>query len=598
MSHHDTNHGGECDHHHDAEEEWEDDFPEPTAEEIFGPQVPAEPIRLQAGPVELWFDPDWAILRKFVVDGHEALRAIYPAVRSSQWKTAPPRISDLKVESAEASFRMTFACEHVDTETGVDFAWRGEIVGTAEGTVRYRFEGAARSAMKTNRTGLCVLHPILPTAGRPVTVTHVDGRDEATVFPSLISPHQPFFDVAALTHEVAPGLRARVSFDGDIFETEDQRNWTDASFKTYGGALSNPIPLAFAAGHAVRQEVTFSLTSARPPAAAPADARPVEVTLPTTGTIRLPSIGPRFAPEAGDPDEARVALWRTLAPGHLLVDIDLTAPTWPAALKRGRAWASAIGVPIVLRVVFTPNCQPALAALADAFAGTAFELRAVTAVTPGEPCPGAVTMGLVEAAFARTTPGVPVAAAPADNFADMNRFRPSPAYWVAPPMCPQVHTFDHQSLMENLEAQPALLATARSFNPHPLLVGPVTLLRRRVHDPRQGSLFAAAWTAGSLAAVLPLGLAATVTYHEHDGPRGIPGTPCEGVFEGFAGAGHTAPTTVSDPATVAALTVFDHDGARRVLLANLTPGTVEITLVGADDDAFEFGPYATAWLEA
>jgi hypothetical protein len=141
------------------------------------------------------------------------------------------------------------------------------------------------------------------------------------------------------------------------------------------------------------------------------------------------------------------------------------------------------------------------------------------------------------------------------------------------------------------------MATARSFNTHPLLVGPVALLRRRVHDPRQASLFAAAWTAGSLAAVLPSGLAAAVTYHEHAGPMGIPGTPCESVFEGLVGAVRTAPTTVSDPAKVAALTVFDHAGGRRVLLANLTRRTVEIALADDDESVFEFGPYATAWVD-
>jgi hypothetical protein len=595
---HDSDHGMECGHDHGEEMLHEDDFPEPTPEEVFGPRVPSDPLWLQAGPVSMQFDPDWAILRRITVEGREALRAIYPAVRSSKWKTAPPRVTDLQCEAHGESFRLTFSCEHVDPETGVDFGWRGEITGAPDGTVSYLFEGVARSAMQTNRTGLCVLHPILGTAGAAVTVTHGDGREVGAVFPRLISPHQPFFDVAALTHEVAPGLRARVAFEGDVFETEDQRNWTDASYKTYGGALSKPIPLAFAAGHAVRQKVTFTLEATRPLVAEPEEERPVQVVLPAAGAMRLPSVGMRLAPEAGDPDDARIGQWRTLAPGHLLIDVDLTAGDWPEALKRGRAWASALEVPVVLRVVFTPNHQPALAALAEAFAGEPARLLAVSVVNPGEACPGGVTLGLVAAAFASVAPCVPVAAAPADNFADMNRFRPSAAYWVAPPMCPQVHTFDHESLMENLEAQPALMVTARSFNPHPLLVGPVALLRRRVPDPRQASLFAAAWTAGSLAAVLPSGLAAAVTYHEHDGPMGIPGTPCESVFEGLAGAVQTAPTTVSDPARVAALTVFDQTGGRRVLLANLTRRTVEIALADDDESVFEFGPYATAWVDA
>jgi hypothetical protein len=600
MSHHDHDpeHGHECTHDHEPEEEFDDDFPEPTDEEVYGPQVPAEPIFLQAGPVSVQFDTEWGILRRFRVGGRDALRAIYPAVRSSQWRTARPRISGLKVETTDDSFRLTFDCEHVDAETGVDFAWRGELTGTADGTVSYGLEGAARAAMRTNRTGLCVLHPILPTAGRPVTVTHGDGRAETTEFPSLISPHQPFFDVAALAHEVAPGVVARVAFEGDVFETEDQRNWTDASFKTYGGALAQPLPLSLAAGQHVRQRVTFTLEARGPLPAGPVEEPPVRVTLPAAGTVPLPSVGTRVAPDSGEPATALAEPLRTLGLGHVLVDVDLTVDGWSDRLAGGRRWADALDARVLVRLIFTPNHQPSLAAFAADWADAPGRLLAVAVVCPGEPCPGAVTLGLVADAVARVAPFVPVAAAPAENFADMNRFRPPPAFWAAPPMCPQVHSFDHESMMENLEAQPALLATARSFNPHPLLVGPVALLRRRVPDPRQGSLFAAAWTAGSLAAVLPRGLAAAVTYHEHAGPMGIPGTPCAGVLEGLAGATLTAPTTVSDPSAVAALTVFAADGARRVLLANLTRWTVEISLGEDEESAFEFGPYATAWLDA
>ena len=105
------------------------------------------------------------------------------------------------------------------------------------------------------------------------------------------------------------------------------------------------------------------------------------------------------------------------------------------------------------------------------------------------------------------------------------------------------------------------------------------------------------WPPATAMGVKARGLAAAVTYHEHAGPMGIPGTPCAGVLEGLAGATLTAPTMVSDPSAVAALTVFAADGARRVLLANLTRWTVEISLGEDEESAFEFGPYATAWLD-
>ena len=83
----------------------------------------------------------------------------------------------------------------------------------------------------TNRAGFVVLHPAW-LAGQKLKVTHVDDREEETRFPERISPSQPVFDIRALSHEVAPGLWATCRMEGDTFEMEDQRNWTDASYKT------------------------------------------------------------------------------------------------------------------------------------------------------------------------------------------------------------------------------------------------------------------------------------------------------------------------------------------------------------------------------
>src|SRR5690606_29169833 len=116
--------------------------------------------------------------------------------------------------------------------------WKATIAGQPDGSLTYDFDGAAQVDMKTNRTGLCVLHPIPQCAGKPVRVEHVDGLVEEGVSPELISPHQPFFQVRRLSHEVRPGVRITVTMEGDVFEMEDQRNWTDASFKTSGGPLS------------------------------------------------------------------------------------------------------------------------------------------------------------------------------------------------------------------------------------------------------------------------------------------------------------------------------------------------------------------------
>ncbi len=61
-------------------------------------------------------------------------------------------------------------------------------------------------------------------------------------FPEEISPHQPFRDIRAMHWKITDSMEAHLYFEGDVFETEDQRNWTDASYKTYSTPLDQPYP--------------------------------------------------------------------------------------------------------------------------------------------------------------------------------------------------------------------------------------------------------------------------------------------------------------------------------------------------------------------
>ena len=83
--------------------------------------------------------------------------------------------------------------------------------------------------------------------------------------------------------------------EGDAFEMEDQRNWTDASFKTYVRPLSKPRPYIIAKGEKDRQRITVTIkaSSAAKPARMAADARLV-LELPSG---RMPSIGLFLAPD-------------------------------------------------------------------------------------------------------------------------------------------------------------------------------------------------------------------------------------------------------------------------------------------------------------
>ena len=123
-----------------------------------------------------------------------------------------------------------------------------EIVGRADGTLRFAARGRAVTDFLTNRTGFVVLHPIENVAGKPARVTEATGKTFDTRFPDLIDPVQPMMNLRAIRHEFAPGASVECRMEGDTFEMEDQRNWTDASYKTYVRPLALPWPYTLAKG--------------------------------------------------------------------------------------------------------------------------------------------------------------------------------------------------------------------------------------------------------------------------------------------------------------------------------------------------------------
>ena len=135
------------------------------------------------------------------------------------------------------------------------------MTGEANGQIKFSFDGVARSDFLRNRIGICILHPIAECAGIPCAIEHVDGRVEQANFPTTISPYQPFQDIRAISYEVATtGIRAQLEVEGDTFEMEDQRNWSDASFKTYCTPLALPLPAPVKTGDHAQQAVTLSLS--------------------------------------------------------------------------------------------------------------------------------------------------------------------------------------------------------------------------------------------------------------------------------------------------------------------------------------------------
>jgi len=195
---------------------------------LFGTDEPVPSSKtLRAGPLTAEFDN--GALRYIKVGGREAIRNIAFVVRDKDWVTYNPVLKNLKIGQAPSTFEISF--DAICKDAGQELHYSAKIKGNSDGKLTFEGVGKAITDFETNRTGFVVLHPVDGVAGCPVEVLRVDGSTEKTRFPELIDPKCPFQDLRALTHEVLPGVKVTCRMEGDSFETEDHRNWNDASFK-------------------------------------------------------------------------------------------------------------------------------------------------------------------------------------------------------------------------------------------------------------------------------------------------------------------------------------------------------------------------------
>ncbi|MGH6875301.1 MAG: D-apionate lactonase, partial [Aestuariivirgaceae bacterium] len=243
---------------------------------LFGTELQEEKGRaLRAGPITATLDN--GALRYIRLGDVEVLRAIAFLVRDENWGTYTPEIRNQKIRQTPKGFTVTYDARCGDE--GRALAYHAEISATADGKLSFTATATPESDFLTNRTGFIVLHPLKGVAGSPVEIEHVDGKRRKDKFPATINPVQPFLNVRAMRHEVTPGVFATVRMEGDAFETEDHRNWTDASFKTYVRPLALPWPYTLPKAEAFTQSVTVNFSGKLPRPKTGGAARPATVTL-------------------------------------------------------------------------------------------------------------------------------------------------------------------------------------------------------------------------------------------------------------------------------------------------------------------------------
>jgi hypothetical protein len=573
--------------------------------------APIDPIVLRAGPMTMVFEPQSAFLRYVRVGSVEVVRGVYAAVRDHNWGTIRPAVSDLKSQvTADGGFELTFsvACR----EGPIDVSWQGRITGEPAGRVTYTMRGVAKSIFQTNRTGFCILHPA-SAGGAEAVVSHAAGGQTRGRLPVGISPGPPFLEMAGISHEFGPGAWCDVVFSGDVFEMEDQRNWTDASFKTFCRPLARPFPYAIKAGERIEQSVSISLRGSLPssPTTRRADA-PITITLDESKARPLPAIGLGM-PGDGEPlTQRHVERLKALHLSHLRVDLRLDEPAYIRRFAQALDQSMAIGALLEVAAYVGDDAEGETHRLAHLLGQLQpmprYFISRVLVLPRRAKAP---TPAMIDASRrALDAMGIPIFAGSAGDFAELNRNRPPTERLdgICFSINPQVHAFDNASLAETLEAQAQAVTSARQIaGGRQVIVSPVTFRPRfnpdatgpapapasgelpRQVDVRQMSLFGAGWTLGSIKQLAQAG-AQSMTYYETVGWRGVmereAGSPIPARFASirggvyplyhvladigeFAGGGSVVDSVSGDPLTVEAIMLV-HGQRRRLMLANLT----------------------------
>lgn len=552
-----------------------------------------EAARFALGAVTFeWSD---GTVRNLRWHGVEMLRGVSYPVRDADWGMllTSTTTHDVTSDSDAAEINHTFRTRD-DT-----FVGQFTLSAHASGTLSMSLSLASQRDQSINRAGFNLLHPIIGLAGSALSITHGDGSVEDTVFPRLISPAQPARDIIGLRYGI-DGCRIDIGVTGEVFEMEDQRNWSDASYKTYFRPLTRPFPYEVAAGEQIEQRIAITLTGKRQTgtvdqqaaAIALAGVQPDEC-LPATGLAVEDNWDHEF-------DDSLENLRR-------VVPLDLTA---------------SVSVPMVellefdLELITSDDLSEAQAQLTD----LARELRKrmlspqqilalpkayLKSYQPDAVWPDGATQQAVIDAARIAFPAAQIGGGVLTNFTEFNRCRPDTKRvdYISHGSAAVVHAADDLSVFQTIEALPQIFASARALAPDkPYRLGLVSIGMRSnpygaglvanvggpprtmtADDPRAANLAGAAWMVAAIAATAGCGID-LITLAAPSGPFGI--------VEGKTGALHPSFHVLRElhglaghkrlallpPGAGVCSTAALVDGRVRAIIANCTAADTQLAL--------------------
>jgi len=575
---------------------------------------------LRAGRLSLQYSE--GSLWNICLGNEEIIRRIYIVFQDINWTSRPFNILNETWDIQDDQFYAELDLS--GTKDATAFQVKLHISGSSDGVISYGFKGTSSADFMRNRLGLCLLHPIADLAGKPCTLTLSDRSLVSSQFPLEISPLQPFKNLLGMSYKISTGELANIEFSGEIFETEDHRNWSDASYKTYCTPIDLPFPAQVLKGSIIEQEIRFSLAGVA--SKSPKLVENEILVSVSNSEVGLPDFGLNLSDEYSDVDHKD---FNQLGIKHLRLNLDLDSHS-DASLIKAIELTKKLNLKLVIAVKADTSNQVSeylstnLNLLSEV---SNFLILAKTMkVTPKE---------FITSARKVLGTDVSISGGTDLYFTEINRSNP-----VVPgidqinfSLNPQVHSFDDRTIIQNLATQEVIaLNAARIAGGLKVSIGPVSLRPRfnpNAREPendgsntplpssvdiRQSTWFTEAWTAISMKYLAQSGAINSATYFETVGWRGIrersqgttdqvnfPSMPGEkfpvwNLFTSLKGFSKCILSYSSNPESVDSL-VIRNSQASRLILVNFSGEGRQVHFKGLDLPPVGLPPSSTTYLD-
>jgi D-apionolactonase len=505
----------------------------PAEQKQHGGHPERKKIKLSAGDLSMIYQN--GSLRYISVHDHEVIRMIYSAVRVKNWLTVEPVITGEVFEIHHRSFKIEYDCLYDSDD--INFLAHYTIEGRSDNSVVFTLNGIALKSFEKNRIGFCLLHPVEGCAGETCEITHSNNETEVLEFPYFISPHQPFRDIRSMNWKAGKNF-CRIDFLGDIFETEDQRNWTDASYKTYCTPLDLPFPVRIEKGMKISQSIVLGVKGSD--LSSQSNTEWIDITFDPRQKFDIPLIGVGRSSRSENLSDKESGTLKNVRVDHYRVDLYLFNSDWSKIAECAAAEAQRLEYCLELALFFDDNAADQAAEFIN-WSSIRMQLISTVLLFHGtELSTPEYFQETVTPLLKYALPGVKIGIGTNANFAELNRGRPGPKNYdyLCYSIHPQEHAADNETLVENLHQGYSVESARRFAGGKGIWISPVNIKRRfnanfeafENHTPdvdfppqadsRLMTLFGACWTAGSIKYLAEAGVKG-ITYFETTGERGI-----------------------------------------------------------------------------